>query len=174
MGALPSWWLGSEDGRLAEPYISSERWDAELRRAGFAGAETVVYDGYLNNNIIALPARVEFHPRRVTLLHLGQSPEPELESLIAELHRTGFGVETHALGSPDALPPKQDDVAALDITRPFFHDVTGQGLAQFQDLLRKASGGQCGILWVTGASQVACVDPRYAPAIGVARVPAPV
>lgn len=175
MGVLPGWWLGSEDSRPAEPYISSERWDTELRQAGFAGAGTVAYDGYLNNNIIAVPAEVEAHPKRVTLLHLGDSPaEPALEVLATSLRSAGFSVDTHLFGSPDALPPDQDVVAALEITRPFFHDLTEDGLAQFQDLLRQAAaaaaGGQCGILWVTGASQVGCVDPRYAPAIGVARV----
>lgn len=173
MGVLPGWWLGADDGRPAEPYISSERWDAELRRAGFAGAGTVAYDGYLNNNIIAAPAEAEVRPKRVTLLHLGDSPEdePALGILTAELHGAGFAVETHPFGkSFDALPPSQDIIAALDITRPFFHDLTEVQLTQFQDLLRRASSNQCGILWVTGASQVACADPRYAAAIGVARV----
>lgn len=171
MGVLPGWWLGSEDGRLTEPYISGELWDVELRRAGFAGAETVAYDGYLNNNIVAVPAKAEVHPKRVTLLHLGDSPgESALEVLTAELHSAGFDVETHSFGSLDALPADQDVVAALDITRPFFHDLTEDQLAQFRDLVRQAAGGRCGILWVTGASQVGCVDPRYAPVIGVACV----
>lgn len=173
MGVLPGWWLGAEDGRPAEPYISSERWDTELRQAGFAGAGTVAYDGYLNNNIIAVPAEVETRPKRVTLLHLGDSPaEPALEVLTTSLRGAGFSVDTHPFGSPDALPPNQDIVAALDVTRPFFHDLTEDGLANFQDLLRQAAaaGARCGILWVTGASQIGCVDPRYAPAIGVARV----
>lgn len=173
MGVLPGWWLGSEDGRHAEPYISSDRWDEELRRAGFAGAGTVAYDGYLNNNIIAAPAEVEAHPKRVTLLHLGDSlkDEPALVKLIAKLFSAGFFVDTHPFGgSLDALPANQDVIAALDITRPFFHDLTEEQLAQFQDLLRQAGSKQFGILWVTGASHVGCVDPRYAPAIGVARV----
>lgn len=173
MGVLPGWWLGSDDGRHAEPYISSDRWDEELRRAGFAGAGTVAYDGYLNNNIIAAPAEVEAHPKRVTLLHLGDSlkDDPALVTLIAKLFSAGFFVDTHPFGgSLDALPAKQDVIAALDLTRPFFHDLTEEQLAQFQDLLRHAGSKQCGILWVTGASQVGCVDPRYAPAIGVARV----
>lgn len=175
MGVLPGWWLGSEDGRPAEPYISSERWDTELRQAGFAGAGTVKYDDYLNNNIIAVPAEVEARPKRVTLLHLGDSAaDPALEVLTTSLRGAGFAVDTHPFGSTDALPPDQDIVAALDITRPFFHDLTEDGLAQFQELLRQvaaaATGGRCGILWVTGASQFGCVDPRYAPAIGVARV----
>lgn len=173
MGVLPGWWLGSDDGRPAEPYISSERWDAELRRAGFAGAGTVAYDGYLNNNIIAVPAEaVEAH-KRVTLLHLGDNikDEPALEALIAEVRGAGFAVETHPFGrSLDDLPPKQDIIAALDITRPFVHDLKEEKLGQFQDLLRQANSHQCGILWVTGASQVACTDPRYAATIGVARV----
>lgn len=172
MGVLPGWWLGSNDGRPAEPCISSERWDAELRRAGFAGAGTVAYDGYLNNNIIAVPSEAVESHKRVTLLHLGDSLEGQaLEALTAELHSAGFAVDAHTFGeSLDALPPNQDLIAALDITRPFFHDLTGDHLAQFQHLLRQASSNQCGILWVTGASQVGCVDPRYAPVIGIARV----
>lgn len=173
MGVLPGWWLGSEDGRHAEPYISSDRWDEELHRAGFAGAGTVAYDGYLNNNIIAAPAELEAHPKRVTLLHLGDSlkDEPSLVTLIAKLFSAGFFVDTQSFGgSLDALPAKQDIIAVIDVSRPFFHDLTGKQLAQFQDLLRQAGNKQCGILWVTGASQVGCVDPRYAPAIGVARV----
>lgn len=172
MGVLPGWWLGSDDDRLIEPYISSERWDAELRRAGFAGAGTVAYDGYLNNNIIAVPSEAAEVHKRVKLLHLGDSPEGQaLETLTAELHSAGFAVETHPFGkSLDALPPNQDIIAALDITRPFFHDLREEELAQFQELLRQASSNQCGILWVTGASQVGCADPRYASIIGVARV----
>lgn len=178
MGVLPGWWLGSEAGRPGEPYITSSRWDAELRRAGFAGAGTVAHDGYLNNNIIAAPAEVEVegeahHPKRVTLLHLGDGPgEPALEILIAELHDAGFDVDTHSLGrNLDALSPDQDIIAALDITRPFFHDLAEHQLTQLQELLRHLqAGGGGGILWVTGASQVGCVDPRYASTIGVARV----
>lgn len=173
MGVLPGWWLGSEDGRHVEPYISSDRWDKELRRAGFSGAGTVAYDGYLNNNIIAVPAELEAHPKRVTLLHLGGSLKDEaaLVTLIAKLFSAGFFVDTHPFGgSLDALSANQDIIAALDLTRPFFHDLTEEQLAQFQELLRQAGSKQCGILWVTGASQVGCVDPRYAPAIGVARV----
>lgn len=175
MGVLPGWWLGSDDGRHAEPYISSERWDAELRRAGFAGAGAVAYDGYLNNNIIAVPAEADdaHRPKRVTLLHLGDGPgdEPALEALTAELRGAGFAVDAHPFGgSVDALPPGQDVIAALDFTRPFFHDLAEGQLAQFQELVREAGSRQCGILWVTGASQVGCVDPRYAPVIGVARV----
>ena len=181
MGVLPGWWLGSEDGRAAEPYISSTRWDAELRRAGFAGAATVAYDGYLNNNIIAAPAEevgvgVGVHhnhpPGRVTLLHLGDSPdEPALETLTAELQAAGFAVEARPLGGGlDAVPPGRDVVAALDLTRPFLHCLAAGQLAQLQRLLGRLRAGGAGILWVTGASQVGCVDPRYAPTVGVARV----
>ncbi|KKY36228.1 putative polyketide synthase [Diaporthe ampelina] len=179
MGVLPGWWLGSEDGRAAEPYISSTRWDAELRRAGFAGAATVAYDGYLNNNIIAAPAEevgVGVHhnhpPGCVTLLHLGDSPdEPALETLTAELQAAGFAVEARPLGGGlDAVPPGRDVVAALDLTRPFLHGLAAGQLAQLQRLLGRLRAGGAGILWVTGASQVGCVDPRYAPTVGVARV----
>ena len=36
--------------------------------------------------------------------------------------------------------------------------------------MRQARDRRCGVLWLTGASQVGCTDPRFAPVIGMARV----
>ncbi|KAL2864803.1 type I polyketide synthase [Aspergillus lucknowensis] len=37
MGTLSGWWLGVDDGRADRPYVEPERWDKELRAAGFTG-----------------------------------------------------------------------------------------------------------------------------------------
>lgn len=170
MGVLPGWWLGAEDSRPVEPYISSARWDSALRNAGFAGVQTVSYDGYLNNNIIAVPIRHDVCPKRVTVLHLDERPELIVEELIAQLECAGFGVDHHHLiNSNEPLPPNQDVVSTLDLSRPFFHDLTEENLVHFQRFVKEAKEGQCNTLWITGASQVGCRDPRYAPTIGVAR-----
>lgn len=169
MGVLPGWWLGAEDSRPVEPYISSARWDSELRKAGFAGVHTVSYDGYLNNNIIAMPVCHDVRSKQVTVLHLDEQPGSIVEELIAQLDRAGFSTERHRLSSNKPLPPHQDVVSTLDFSGPFFHDMTEDNLVHFQRFVREAKEGQCSTLWITGASQVGCKDPRFAPTIGVAR-----
>ncbi|GJD00206.1 KR domain-containing protein [Colletotrichum higginsianum] len=43
-GTFAGWWLGQDDGRPLEPYISLERWDDELKACGFSGVDTAVLD----------------------------------------------------------------------------------------------------------------------------------
>lgn len=169
MGVLPGWWLGAGDARPVEPYISSARWDSELRNSGFTGIHAISYDGYLNNNIIAVPACLDVRPKQVTLLQLDEHPKPIVKKLIAHLETAGFGIEPYQLGSNKPLPPNQDVVSTLDLSKPFFHDMTEDDLQHFQQFVKVAKEGQCDTLWITGASQVGCMDPRYAPTIGVAR-----
>ncbi|WYZ43619.1 hypothetical protein EsH8_VII_000055 [Colletotrichum jinshuiense] len=183
MGVLPGWWLGADDSRFPEPFVDSARWDMELRAAGFAGAEAVVYDGYLNNNIIATPVAPQpSASKRVTLLHSGETgaiggDDTAVDKLRALLELSGYQIDLRALdddGNTVAaalpLPEGQDVVAALDLAGPYFHDLTERRLASFQELVRQARDRHCGILWLTGTSQVGCTDPRFAPVIGMARV----
>ncbi|GJC88624.1 highly reducing polyketide synthase gloL [Colletotrichum liriopes] len=183
MGVLPGWWLGADDSRFPEPFIDSARWDMELRAAGFGGMEAVVYDGYLNNNIIATPSALQPPlSKRVTLLHSGEigavgRHDTAVDKLHARLELSGYQIDLRAFNDDGnaaapslSLPEGQDVVAALDLTGPFFHDLTESRLAGFQELVRQARDRRCGILWLTGTSQAGCVDPRFAPVIGVARV----
>lgn len=55
MGILPGWWLGQADGRFPDPYVSSKRWEKELRDVGF-DVDATVYDGFMNNYIVARPS----------------------------------------------------------------------------------------------------------------------
>ncbi|THC99642.1 hypothetical protein EYZ11_000909 [Aspergillus tanneri] len=43
-GTLPDWWIGAEDNRIDQPYVSPQRWDTELRAAGFTGNDATTYD----------------------------------------------------------------------------------------------------------------------------------
>jgi hypothetical protein len=43
-GNFVGWWLGKADGRNWEPYVQPERWDAELKEAGFTGVDAFVPD----------------------------------------------------------------------------------------------------------------------------------
>lgn len=169
MGVLPGWWLGAEDSRSEEPYISKVRWDSELRKAGFAGAQTVSYDGYLNNNIIAVPACHDDRPKQVTVLHLNERPGSTVEKVIAQLKGAGFAVQCRSLNSNEPLPANRDVISTLDLSGPFFHDITEHDLERFQQFVKAAKEAPCNTLWITGACQVGCINPRYAPTIGVAR-----
>lgn len=185
MGVLPGWWLGAADARFPEPYMDSARWDTALRAAGFAGAEAVAYDGYLNNNIITTPQQPSPSQKRITLLHGGDTTT--IAPLLTQLHRAGYQIDLHTLdtlldtttttsnpnpnpGPSFSLPANQTILTTLDLSSPFFHALTSPRLAAFQALVRHARDGGCGVLWLTGASQVRCVDPRFAPVVGVARV----
>jgi hypothetical protein len=169
MGVLPGWWLGADDLRYPEPYINSQRWDEELRKAGFDGA-AVAYDGYLNNNIVSKPAEPNPRPKGVTVLQPPGDSLGSIKTLERTLQDAGYNVDSHVLGSSQSLPHDQDVLVALDLAGPFFHDLDELRFAGFQEFIRQAKDAQCGVLWLTAASQVGCVDPRYAPVIGVSRV----
>ena len=65
-------------------------------------------------------------------------------------------------------PPGQHILSILDLDQSFFHELEK---AQFENFIRLVTKvpGDSGILWVTGAAQVTCTDPRYAMVHGVMR-----
>ncbi|KAI9658048.1 MAG: Type I Iterative PKS [Bathelium mastoideum] len=173
MGFLPGWWLGDEDGRSDEPFVSVERWDRELRLAGFSGVDVAVYDDdqpwQINVSIVS--RAIEDKPLKritredvVTLLC-----EDEMNHTTQEvkttLEKNGIHVRVSTL---DCDPPATGDIISiLDWTSPFFDNVTNTNLASFQRYVGNL--GNSGVLWLTGSVQMGCQDPRYAQAIGVAR-----
>ena len=171
MGVLPGWWLGEEDGRAGEPYVSPERWDSELKKAGFLGTDAVAFDHQVNANIVALPDPVwqsasspEITKRRLTVLYGGQSDEP-VEQVRTELQKKGFETDLCTLG--DTPPVKQDIISLLDLKEPFLCAATAEQFHSFKEFLNKIV--QSGVIWVTGAIQISCRDPRYSTALGMAR-----
>jgi SAM-dependent methyltransferase len=56
---LPGWWLGEQDGRSEEPYVSPQWWAQELMTAGFSPPQASVYDDeapyQANVTMIAVP-----------------------------------------------------------------------------------------------------------------------
>src|ERR1700759_2242724 len=63
--------------------------------------------------------------------------------------------------------PSLNEIAVLDIEKLFFHDIEAKSFDYFKEFI----GGLCnsGVLWITGAGQINCKDPRYAMSLGVAR-----
>ncbi|KAI1264730.1 acyl transferase domain-containing protein [Xylariaceae sp. FL1019] len=175
MGVLPGWWLGAEDDRPDEPYMDEQRWDKELTKAGFCGAQDVMFDGRLCLNIVTTPtAPQEDVQANITLLvpaKVSESTEPQVRAVTAHLQGSGYRVNVYHFGQDGLnLGEDEDVVALLDLERPFFHDMEAAELSALQGFVAHAKDRRCGILWVTGASQAGCTDPRYAPVLGVARV----
>lgn len=164
MGTLPGWWLGDADHRPSEPYVATDRWDKELRNAGFGGVQAVSYDGYLNNNIIATPIVLEEKLRRVTVL-TDDFRSHAARMVTAGLSGVGFEVDHRTLD--EIPPPGQDIISLLDIQRPFLHEASPTQLKDLFTFMRSAQ--TTGLLWVSGAIQVDCKDPRYGMILGFSR-----
>ena len=70
----------------------------------------------------------------------------------------------------DMTPPaRQTIISILDLDRqePLFSQLDATSFVAFQDFLRRID--KSGILWVTGAAQMKCKDPRYGMVLGIAR-----
>ncbi|KAB8228276.1 polyketide synthase fgnA [Aspergillus alliaceus] len=172
-GNFVGWWLGEADGRNWEPYVQPERWDADLKAAGFTGADAAVPDQdvpyRLAATIISQPSRkagVQNIDRAVTLLC--QNPEADIvKRLKLYLLDVGWDAQTCKLG--EQMPPKGwDIIACLGLESYFFdEDMSPHSLAAFQALIRHLDDEK--VLWLSHPIQVRCKDPRSAQTLGVAR-----
>ncbi|KAH6689849.1 KR domain-containing protein [Plectosphaerella plurivora] len=174
-GNLSGWWLGEGDGRPWEPYISVERWDEELRGAGFAGVDSFRYDRaypfQASADIIAKPAGhgvicPSLRKSSIGLLCESDQDNTAAAGIKADLEASGWDVTTFRLG--DDLPEDQPVISCLDVDMSFFENITQHTFAQFQAFLR-ALTSKTKVLWLTRPTQLRCRDPRWAPAIGAIR-----
>ena len=163
-GVLPGWWLGEADGRISEPYISAQNWDKVLKSTGFSGVNAISYDGYLNNNIVAMPALSEGKPKRLTVLRGATSPAGMTE-VEDSLRKKGYELDFCTLY--ETPTPRQDIVSLLDLEAPYLHSTNAEQFDAFVKFLARIEDS--GVLWVTGACQLECKDPRYALIMGMAR-----
>ncbi|MCJ1316986.1 hypothetical protein MMC15_002307 [Xylographa vitiligo] len=128
-GNISGWWLGEADGRVYEPYVSVDRWNSELKAAGFTGADTAVYDAeepYQSYAAIATQPRLEgskSHNRVVSVL-CGRPEEGISQHLIKKLRRADLRVSTVRFG--ETLPLDQDIISTLDLESFFFENITEQ------------------------------------------------
>ncbi|WYZ46092.1 hypothetical protein EsH8_IX_000317 [Colletotrichum jinshuiense] len=172
MGVLPGWWLGAEDGRPDQPYVSPDRWDAELRHAGFDGLDDVAFDSESPNNLLAFmtarPARSSSSPGNIAVLHDSESLNfaTDLRDILIQ---DGFDVITlHDIS--ERLPPATENIiSTVDLQVPFFEDIKPEAFEDFRTLITEASNRQASIFWLTRTSQVKCTDPRWGQTIGAAR-----
>ena len=169
-GNFSGWWLGEADGRVYEPYVSVNRWDSELKAAGFTGADTAVYDAEEPYQycaaIVTQPKlkALKSHNRAVSVL-CNRPEEGISQRLINELSRAGLRVSTVRFG--ESLPLDQDIISTLDLESFFFENITEERFLAFQELLRHHKSQK--LLWLMPPTQVQCVDPRSAQTIGMFR-----
>ncbi|KAK2052271.1 hypothetical protein LY76DRAFT_671662 [Colletotrichum caudatum] len=169
MGNFSGWWLGEEDGRVEEPYLAPREWDQVLRDAGFAGLNAIHSDEQFNNNMIAMPLQPrESRARPVTLLVSGRDGSGlDVSGLEGALRDRGHDITICFAG--ELLPAGTDIISLLDIEEPFFHGLDEAQFQWFQSLLPALADDKARVLWVTGAAQLGCTDPRYGMTLGAAR-----
>ena len=170
-GTVPGWWMGEADGRPNQPHVSLDRWDAELRAAGFRGAETVVHDAVPPYQyctvIVSRPIDTAQHldeGRKLTLIC--QKPREGVANILTnDLTKRGYLCTACEL--EDAVPNNGSIVSALDLEDAFFDDTGVGAYAAFQRFLSKHASQK--LLWLCPPCQISCRDARFAQSIGLAR-----
>ncbi|PHH89840.1 hypothetical protein CDD83_5136 [Cordyceps sp. RAO-2017] len=170
-GLLPGWWAGEADGRHDGPLVSAERWDDELRLAGFSGTGTVFLDDDSPYQVSFVMASTAVEARKadvglsdVTFLYRGFKHEFALE-LAARLAQEGIDIHWSQIGSNEAIDGR-DVVSTVDLEGPYLHDISK---TDYDRLVAHLSKLTSSTLWLTRAAQVESVDPRYGLTIGLAR-----
>jgi SAM-dependent methyltransferase len=175
-GVLSGWWAGEDDGRAEEPYVSPERWDMEMRAAGFNGLDGLAFDAapplHSMAYMLASP-NTERHRKDRRGTHkpavlVADSRCSETAIIFQkQLCSRGYEVTVQDLGQ--SLACSSHIIVLVDTASPFFHDISASNLSRFQQFLRELQRSHSGALWVTRSSQVGCKDPHHSLAIGVAR-----
>ncbi|RDA95780.1 hypothetical protein CP533_5176 [Ophiocordyceps camponoti-saundersi (nom. inval.)] len=169
---LPGWWLGEDDNRLTAPIISVERWDQELRSAGFSGTDAAVLDdeyvyheqAFMISTVTTDDPGTHKTEASVTFLYYEKKHDFARE-LAGRFATDGIRVSWSKLTDQD-LKPDQDVVSTLDLENPFFYDISEDDWHSFIDFLSKL---RASILWLTRPAQFCCRDPRYGSTLGLAR-----
>ncbi len=169
-GHLSGWWLGEEDGRPDQPYITVERWDEELKAAGFTGVDVVRHDheekAYRTNAAIVSRLKTDSAPpaKKVTLLCDDQKSKVSL-ALKTSLASAGWEATLCQLTADPPL--HQDIISCLDLEGKGFNGLSEQTFNEFKTFVQRL--GKQKLLWLTRPVQIKCKDPRSAQVIGVTR-----
>ena len=172
-GLFSGWWLGADDGRVDEPFVSPEEWDNRLRKAGFDGTSSVTLDGpkpyYINANIIAQPAIQTTYPKRLTLMTSSQELGPLAQATQKVLQQKGYELD-HCIWRKNTPPADQDLICFVDvegITKPLLRDIEEDDLSYLLQTIDELS--QSTLLWLAQPAQINCLDPYNAQILGLAR-----
>ncbi|KEY68600.1 hypothetical protein S7711_05782 [Stachybotrys chartarum IBT 7711] len=168
MGGFPGWWLGEADGRLEQPYISPERWDHELRAAGFSGAASVAWDNehpyQVCATIISEAAQAPIEKTSVTLLCPDEATL-DVKSIQAAFEESGHSV-TLASWKEDG-PLGQNVIVLLELDSPFLHEICESDFNKLLAFVKSLESTK--VIWVTRSSSMGATDPRHAQILGFSR-----
>ncbi|OOF92089.1 hypothetical protein ASPCADRAFT_509568 [Aspergillus carbonarius ITEM 5010] len=159
MGTLPGWWLGDADQRLSRPYVTVDRWNDELIRAGFNELEDVSYDEdfpfQMSATMIARSAPAEPSVPVISLLGTLKTQRHPWAAVIKErLSLQGYTVQWCIFGE---CPKESVVISLLDLDGPFLYDLPEESFSQLQNYLSITRR----TLWITQLSHRKCLDPRF-------------
>ncbi|KAF2788729.1 putative polyketide synthase [Melanomma pulvis-pyrius CBS 109.77] len=169
-GWFSGWWLGADDNRPDQPFISLERWEVELKGAGFF-CETSTVDREYPYEFTALivARRNECRGRKdssrsVTVL-CKDADSSITRQLVHKLQESGVKVLISFLG--ENLSEATSIISTLDMETPTFSNITEATLQNFQRTLESIRTKT--ILWVMPPVQLHCTEPTTATSLGVLR-----
>ncbi|OQE07131.1 hypothetical protein PENVUL_c015G06149 [Penicillium vulpinum] len=168
-GIFPGWWLGEDDSRAEQPYISPKRWDQELGAAGFTGADVTAYDQkppyHISASMLSRPVDAISIPTDIWLL-TGNSTLCQWASDIESLFRDE-GYSTTRTTLHQAPPKGKFIVSLLDLEGAPIGSLPKNDYEIFQRYIEQAQESQ--ILWVTQSTSHTCSDPMFGFVHGLAR-----
>lgn len=165
MGFLPGWWLGDEDNRADEPYISPERWCKELVAAGFKTPEYVldgIHPYHQSAGVMASVDNKTELPSNVSILCYDPKG-PFVEELKSKLESQEIHVTVTIFGQD---LPSHDVISVLDMQQLTTHELTKVSFKKLVEHLQRLNSK---MIWLLGSSQVNCKDPNAAMSIGLLR-----
>ncbi|KAI1374459.1 hypothetical protein F4677DRAFT_461487 [Hypoxylon crocopeplum] len=168
-GHFAGWWLGEADARPSNPLIPVERWDTELKGAGFAGVDSFVSDDEAPYSqivtIVSRPEATHAVPAKQVALLCEDEESVVARTLKTSLQTSGWAVTPIRLTS--LPPPDVDIISCLNLESDWFINLTEEAFTNLQTFAKAL--GQQKVLWLTRPVQIRCEDPRPATFIGIAR-----
>ncbi|KOS22576.1 Lovastatin nonaketide synthase [Escovopsis weberi] len=168
MGGFSGWWLGEVDARPDQPYVSPERWDRELKTAGFSGVDAVAYDNehpyQVCSTMIAGVGQAPIERKPVTFLYRGEVCE-STQRLKDAFEDAGHAVTLTEFGG--SVCPDQDIIALLELHDPFVDNISEPDFDRLMGILRGLDSTR--IVWLTRSCSMGVSDPRFAQILGLSR-----
>ena len=133
VGILPGWWEGEADGRVDEPYVSPDRWEQELKEAGFNGIDDYAFDSaapnHINSYILASPLRTQELNDKTVCLVTDTSSQQSSVAFKQAFQSKGYRIILQGLKDP--IPKDICVVVLVDTEVPFFSSLESDKLSAF-------------------------------------------
>lgn len=177
-GHIAGWWLGADDGRTSVPNVTADRWDKELRAAGYTGVERVVYDDKPPFQhacvMVSRPFDGNKEPdtaHNSVILLCSDVTRGIGAALSLCLERAGLSVAACCLENvQSAFDASSDDViSCLDLEMACTGSLNEADFLAMKDLMRLAAAQRRKILWLSRPAQINTEDPTASIFMGLAR-----